>query len=66
MSSFLYTIEPIGVVHSTLTRLQEAPMQGDEGAPEARLELTPHLSRASGHQAWRRTHPADLAAPRST
>ena len=44
MSSFLYTIEPIGVVHSTLTRFQEAPMQGDEGAPEARLELTPHTS----------------------
>ncbi len=30
-----YTIEPIGVVRSELTRLEEAPMQGDEGAPEA-------------------------------
>ncbi len=36
-----YTIEPIGVVRSELTRLEEAPMQGDEGAPEAWLELTP-------------------------
>ena len=35
-----YTIEPIGVVRSTLTRLEDAPMQGDEGAPEAWLELT--------------------------
>jgi tRNA-Thr(GGU) m(6)t(6)A37 methyltransferase TsaA len=41
MRSPLYTIEPIGVVHSELTRLEDAPMQGDEGAPEAWLELTP-------------------------
>jgi tRNA-Thr(GGU) m(6)t(6)A37 methyltransferase TsaA len=37
----IYTIEPIGVVRSELTRLEAAPMQGDEGAPEAWLELTP-------------------------
>ena len=36
-----YTIEPIGFVSSKLTRLEDAPMQGDEGAPEAWLELTP-------------------------
>ena len=36
-----YTIEPIGFVRSKLTRLEDAPMQGDEGAPEAWLELTP-------------------------
>jgi len=41
MGSILYTIEPIGFVRSELTRLEEAPMQGDEGAPEAWLELTP-------------------------
>ena len=35
-----YTIEPIGFVRSELTRLEDAPMQGDEGAPEAWLELT--------------------------
>jgi tRNA-Thr(GGU) m(6)t(6)A37 methyltransferase TsaA len=40
-----YTIEPIGVVRSELTRLEEAPMQGDEGAPEAWLELTPSAAR---------------------
>ena len=40
MSLTLYTIEPIGFVRSELTRLEEAPMQGDEGAPEAWLELT--------------------------
>ena len=36
-----YTIDPVGVVRSKLTRLEDAPMQGDEGAPEAWLELTP-------------------------
>ena len=36
-----FTIEPIGVVRSELIRLEEAPMQGDEGAPEAWLELSP-------------------------
>lgn len=37
----LYTIEPIGFIRSELTRLEAAPLQGDEGAPEAWLELTP-------------------------
>jgi tRNA-Thr(GGU) m(6)t(6)A37 methyltransferase TsaA len=41
MKSALYTIEPIGVVRSELTELDDAPMQGDEGAPEAWLELKP-------------------------
>jgi tRNA-Thr(GGU) m(6)t(6)A37 methyltransferase TsaA len=36
-----FTIEPIGVVRSKLTLLEDAPMQADEGAPEAWLELTP-------------------------
>ena len=40
MNSIFYTVEPIGYVRSTLRRLEEAPMQGDEGAPEAWLELT--------------------------
>jgi tRNA-Thr(GGU) m(6)t(6)A37 methyltransferase TsaA len=44
MNSLLYTIEPIGVVRSELTRLADAPMQGDEGAPEAWLELTPQAA----------------------
>jgi tRNA-Thr(GGU) m(6)t(6)A37 methyltransferase TsaA len=36
-----YTIEPVGFVRSILTQLEAAPRQGDEGAPEAWLELTP-------------------------
>jgi tRNA-Thr(GGU) m(6)t(6)A37 methyltransferase TsaA len=44
MNSPLYTIEPIGFIRSELTRLEEAPMQGDEGAPEAWLELTPQAA----------------------
>jgi tRNA-Thr(GGU) m(6)t(6)A37 methyltransferase TsaA len=41
MNSFLYTIEPIGFVRSELKQLEEAPLQGDEGAPEAWLEISP-------------------------
>lgn len=35
-----YTLDPIGVVRSELISLEAAPRQGDEGAPEAWLELT--------------------------
>jgi tRNA-Thr(GGU) m(6)t(6)A37 methyltransferase TsaA len=44
VSSEPYTIEPIGVVRSELTRLEDAPMQGDEGAPAAWLEVYPPLA----------------------
>ena len=44
MSKTNYTIEPIGFVHSELTELEDAPMQGDEGAPDAWLELTPQTA----------------------
>lgn len=40
MNFINYTVEPIGYVRSALRRLEDAPMQGDEGAPEAWLELT--------------------------
>ena len=40
MAKTTYVIQPIGVVRSTLTSLDQAPRQGDEGAPEAWLELT--------------------------
>jgi tRNA-Thr(GGU) m(6)t(6)A37 methyltransferase TsaA len=40
MNETSYTLEPIGVVHSELGSLEAAPCQGDEGAPEAWLELT--------------------------
>lgn len=39
MSENHYLIEPIGVVRSELVRREAAPRQGDEGAPEAWLEL---------------------------
>ena len=35
-----YTIDPIGVIRSELASLAAAPRQGDEGAPEAWLELS--------------------------
>ena len=41
MSSTHFTIEAIGHVHSTLTDLEDAPRQADEGAPDAWLEFTP-------------------------
>jgi tRNA-Thr(GGU) m(6)t(6)A37 methyltransferase TsaA len=41
MKSPSYTIEPIGVIRSELTHLEDAPMLGDEGAPDAWLELSP-------------------------
>jgi tRNA-Thr(GGU) m(6)t(6)A37 methyltransferase TsaA len=37
-----FSVEPIGVVRSSLKRLENAPMQGDEGAPEAWLEIAAH------------------------
>lgn len=45
MSEGSYTIEPIGVVRSDLTHLEAAPCQGDEGAPEAWLELVPEVEK---------------------
>jgi len=39
-----YTIEPIGVIRSELASLDAAPRQGDEGAPEAWLELDAGLT----------------------
>jgi len=44
MKDTRYIIEPIGFVHSELTRRENAPMQGDEGAPDAWLELTPQAA----------------------
>jgi tRNA-Thr(GGU) m(6)t(6)A37 methyltransferase TsaA len=37
-------LEPIGRVSSPLTDLAAAPKQGDEGAPEAWVELSPSLA----------------------
>ena len=35
-----YQVDPIGFVRSELKKLENAPMQGDEGGPDAWLELT--------------------------
>ena len=43
-SAVSFTIEPIGVIRSELTDLEAAPRQGDEGAPQAWLELTPEAA----------------------
>lgn len=40
-----YEIRPIGWVESPLIDRDDAPRQGDEGAPEAWLVLEPHASR---------------------
>jgi len=45
MEGNTYRIDPIGAVRSKLTRLVDAPLQGDEGAPEAWLELTALMAR---------------------
>ncbi len=39
-------LEPIGILRSELTHLAQAPKQGSEGAPQARLELYPWAQRA--------------------
>ena len=39
-----FVIDPIGIVHSELTDLAEAPKQGTEGGYEAWLEISPHVA----------------------
>lgn len=39
-----FRIEPIGVVRSELTSREAAPLQGDEGAPPAWLEITERVA----------------------
>jgi tRNA-Thr(GGU) m(6)t(6)A37 methyltransferase TsaA len=41
MSTDTYPLHPIGFIRSDLTDLDAAPRQGDEGAPDAWLEITP-------------------------
>lgn len=36
-----YTLRPVAYVRSELKRLEDAPMQGLEGAPDAELEVEP-------------------------
>jgi len=39
-------LRPIGMIRSELRRLEDAPRQGGEGAPDAWLEIDPALARA--------------------
>ena len=41
-----FRVWPIGRVRSRLRTRADAPLQGDEGAPESRLELSPELAPA--------------------
>jgi tRNA-Thr(GGU) m(6)t(6)A37 methyltransferase TsaA len=41
-----YSLNPIGVVHSKLRHLEDAPKQGHEGAPEAWVEIFPQFLNA--------------------
>jgi len=40
-TSTRYAVQPIGWVHSPLRRRADAPKQGPEGAPNARLQIEP-------------------------
>jgi hypothetical protein len=42
-----YVLHPIGVVRSELVDRANAPRQGDEGAPDATIEVKPVLRRPS-------------------
>lgn len=43
-----YTLAPIGVVRSTITRREDAPRQGREGAPDAWLEVNESVAEGLG------------------
>ena len=42
-----HSVRPIGWVRSSIADRSSAPKQGDEGAPDAWLELAPEVARAS-------------------
>lgn len=44
-SSTSHSVQPIGWVHSPLKRPADAPKQGDEGAPDARIQIDPAFLR---------------------
>lgn len=41
-----YPLHPIGFIRSTLRKLEDAPRQGSEGAPDAWLEIDSAFARA--------------------
>lgn len=44
MSDSMYEVQAIGVIHSKLVNLADAPKQGDEGNYEAWLEIKPEFA----------------------
>lgn len=42
-------LHPVGRVVSSLEDLDDAPRQGDEGAPEAWIEFDPEVAAAAAH-----------------
>ncbi len=44
MPEIPYSLDPVGLIHSPLKRLEDAPRQGREGAPDAWLEINPALA----------------------
>jgi tRNA-Thr(GGU) m(6)t(6)A37 methyltransferase TsaA len=38
------SLNPVGVIHSSLKNLEDCPLQGNEGAPEATLEIFPQFT----------------------
>ena len=47
MSDPAYQLEPVGWVESPLTNRADAPKQGDEGAPQARIVFRPEIWEAT-------------------
>lgn len=45
-NSTSYSLDPIGIVQSPLTRLEDSPAQGIESAPKAWLEIFPRFAEA--------------------
>lgn len=46
MERATYSIQPIGIVRSSLREIRDAPNQAFEGAPEALLEIDPEFAAA--------------------
>ena len=43
--AIIYSLSPVGFILSSLTRRREAPKQGNEGAPDAWLEMVPTVAK---------------------
>jgi tRNA-Thr(GGU) m(6)t(6)A37 methyltransferase TsaA len=45
----MLSIKPIGVVHSSLKKMEDCPLQAGEGAPEATIEIFDEYGDAASH-----------------